>query len=241
MQGEELYNVNNPRLAAMLSSLPGNFRSDPSEGFYRSPKIDNSGERPALLINGNRVHNLILDLGAEAVITGPSGAQAMGITPDMITRDVVPLKIADGQITKKLDRTTEPLSFTFNPDTPDELTVHSYVLIVPHELPETLLGMSVMGPAGLVPDIRKQRVYYYRTDARGREVTCTVASHFPIEYGPSPLSGARQAEVKAFSGFVPAPPKPTCAHTAAWPWTRQPCPGQGKITTDQIQAARQAH
>jgi hypothetical protein len=39
-QGEELYNVNNPRLAAMLSSLPGNFHSDPTEGFHRSPKIE---------------------------------------------------------------------------------------------------------------------------------------------------------------------------------------------------------
>ena len=237
-QGEELYNVNNPRLAAMLSSLPGSFHSDPSEGFYRSPKIDNAQDRPALLINGNRVHNVILDLGAEAVITGPNGAAAMGITPDMITRDVVPLKIADGQITKKLDRTTEPLSFVFNPDTPDELTVHSYVLIVPHELPETLLGMSVMGPAGLVSDVRKQRVYYYRTDAQGREVTCTVASRFPIEYGPSPLSGARHAEVRAFSGFVPAAPGPTRSHLASYPWVRQPCVGLGKITTEQVQIAR---
>jgi hypothetical protein len=47
-QGEELYNVNNPRLAAMQSSLPGNLHSDPTEGFYRSPKIDNTGDRPAL-------------------------------------------------------------------------------------------------------------------------------------------------------------------------------------------------
>jgi hypothetical protein len=48
-QGEKLYNVNNPRLAAMLSSLPGNFHNDPTKGFYQLPKIDNTGNRPALI------------------------------------------------------------------------------------------------------------------------------------------------------------------------------------------------
>jgi hypothetical protein len=45
-QGEELYNVNNPRLAAMLSSLPGNFHSDPIEGFYRLPKLTTLATNP---------------------------------------------------------------------------------------------------------------------------------------------------------------------------------------------------
>jgi hypothetical protein len=245
-QGEELYNVNNPRLAAMLSSLPGNFCSDPTEGFYRSPKIDNTGDRPALLINGRRIHNIVVDSGAEAVITGPTGAQAMGITPDMLTPNAVALKIADGQLTKQLDCTPEPIRFTFNPGTPGELTVHSYVVIAPHDLSKTLLGTSVIGPAGLVPNSRKQRLFYYQTDAFGREISCSVAAKFLVQYGLSPLASARHAKVKAFSGSVsrgtnvPPPPKPASqpAHLASWPWIKQPVPTQGKNTIDQVHMAR---
>jgi hypothetical protein len=166
----------------------------------------------------------------------------MGITPDMLTPNAVALKIADGQLTKQLDRTTEPIRFTFNPGTPGELTVHSYVLIAPHDLPETLLGMIVIGPAGLVPDSRKQRLFYYQTDAFGRKISCSVAAKFPIEYGLSPLASARHAEVKAFSGSVsggtnvPPPPKPASqpAHLASWPWIKQPVLGQGRTTIDQV-------
>jgi hypothetical protein len=169
----------------------------------------------------------------------------MSITPDMLTPNAVALKIADGQLTKQLDRTTEPIRFTFNAGTPGELTVRSYVLIAPHDLPETLLGMSVIGPTGLVPDSRKQRLFYYQTDAFGQEISCSVATKFPIEYVRLPLASARHAEVKAFSGSVlgrtnvSPPPKPASrpAHLASWPWIKQPVPGQGRITIDHVQMA----
>jgi predicted aspartyl protease len=51
------------------------------------------------LINGQRIHYIVVDSGAEAVITSSTGAQAMGITPDMLTPNAVALKIADGQLT----------------------------------------------------------------------------------------------------------------------------------------------
>jgi hypothetical protein len=106
--------------------------------------------------------------------------------------------------------------------------------------------MSVIGPAGLVPNSRKQRLFYYQTDAFGREISCSVAAKFLIEYGLSPLANARHAEVKAFSGsvsertIVPPPLKPASrpAYLASWPWIKQPVPGQGRITIDQVQMAR---
>jgi hypothetical protein len=52
------------------------------------------------LINGRGFDNIVIDSGAKAVITGPTGAQAMGITPDMLTLNAVALKFADGQLTK---------------------------------------------------------------------------------------------------------------------------------------------
>ncbi|GAQ91314.1 hypothetical protein KFL_007640010, partial [Klebsormidium nitens] len=80
---DNIYDPENPQIGALLGKLPGAYRSDPNAGFHRSPRIDNSGPQLALLVNGRVVPNLILDSGAEAVITGPSGAKAMGITLDM--------------------------------------------------------------------------------------------------------------------------------------------------------------
>jgi hypothetical protein len=76
-----LYDAQNPQLAAILSKLPGNYHSDRTVGFHRFPRIDSSGPKPAMLINGRVVTNLLLDCGAEAIITGRPGAAAMGITP----------------------------------------------------------------------------------------------------------------------------------------------------------------
>jgi hypothetical protein len=45
-----LYDALNPQLAAMLSKLPGNYHTDRTVGFHRSPRIDNSGPKPAMLI-----------------------------------------------------------------------------------------------------------------------------------------------------------------------------------------------
>ena len=182
---DDIYDPENPRIGALLGKLPGAYHSDPTAGFHRSPRIDNSGPQPALRVNGRVVPNLILDCGAEAVITGPAGAKAMGITPEMIRRKAIVIRGATGQLSDRLDRTLEPVSFELNPGTPDALTIMAHVVIASHELPDTLIGMSVIGPAGIVPDPRKQRVQYYVDAASER--SAYLRCEFPIEYGRSPL------------------------------------------------------
>jgi hypothetical protein len=99
-----LYDAENPQLAAMVSKLPGNYHSDRTVGFHRSPRIENSGPKPAMLINGRVVTNLLLDCGADAIITGRSGAAAMRITPDMIQRNAIVIRTATGELVR-LDQT----------------------------------------------------------------------------------------------------------------------------------------
>ena len=185
---EDLYDPDNPNLGALLSHLPGTYHSDRSAGFHRSPRIDNKGSNPAMLINGRVVHNLLLDSGAEAVITGRSGAAAMGITPDMIDRNAIVIRTCTGALTERLDQTKEPVSFVLNPDTPDELTIMAHVVIVNQNVPDTLIGMSVMGPAELTPDMRKKRAKYYVEKGQTAR-KCFLRCHFPIDYSKPPLRG----------------------------------------------------
>ena len=198
---DSIYNPENPRIGALLGKLPGAYHSDPTTGFHRSPRIDNSGPQPALLVNGRVVPNLILDSGAEAVITGPSGAKAMGITPDMIRRRAIVIRGATGQLSDRLDRTLEPVSFELNPGTPDVVTVMAHVVIASHDLPDTLIGMSVMGPASIIPNPRKQRVKYYVDPNTDSERSAYLRCEFPIEYGRSPLH-AYTAVIRGYVGAV---------------------------------------
>src|SRR3569833_1135268 len=99
-----------------------------------------------MLINGRVLNNLLLDSGAEAVITGRSGAAAMGITPDMIAPNAIMIRTATGNLTERLDRTKAPVSFELNPGTADEVTVMAHVVIVNQQAADTLIGMSIIGP-----------------------------------------------------------------------------------------------
>jgi hypothetical protein len=80
----DIYNPANPRLAALLSSLPGSYYSDRLQGTYRSPRINNTGPRPAVLINGQVLHNLVLDCGADVVLVGPRTVARLKLTPDKV-------------------------------------------------------------------------------------------------------------------------------------------------------------
>jgi hypothetical protein len=151
-----VYDAQNPQLVAMISKLPGNYHSDRTVGFHRSPRIDNSGPLPAMLINGRVMTNLLLDSRAEAIITGRPGAAAMGITLTMLERDAIVIRTAIGELVR-LDQTREPVSCTLSPGTADEVTVMANVVIVKHDMPDTLIGMSVIGPAGLQPCFHKKR------------------------------------------------------------------------------------
>jgi hypothetical protein len=64
----------------------------------------------------------------------------------------------------------------------------AHVVIVKHDLPDTLIGMSVIGPAGLQPCFYKQRLKYYidwdTPNARKAFLRC----QFPIDFGRSPTN-----------------------------------------------------
>jgi hypothetical protein len=156
----KLYDAQNPQSAATLSKLTGNYHSDRTVGFHRSPRIDNSGPLSAMMINGRVVNNLVLDCGDEAIITGQPSAAAMGITPTMIERGAIVIQTATRKLVR-LDQTREPVSFTLNPGTADEVTVMAQVVIVKYDLPDTLIAMSIIGPFGLKACFHKQHLKYY--------------------------------------------------------------------------------
>jgi hypothetical protein len=113
------------------------------------------------LINGRVLPVILLDYGAESVITGRAGACQMGLKPSMMELGAVALRVADGGTTRAFDRTKHPVEFVFNPETPDETKVLSHVIVVNTEDADTLLGMSVLGKIGLTANPYKGRVKYY--------------------------------------------------------------------------------
>jgi hypothetical protein len=150
----KLYDAQDPQSAATLSKLPGNYHIDRTVGFHRTPRIDNSGPLPAMMINGRVVNNLVLDCGAEAIITGQPSAAAIRITPTIIERDAFVIRTATGELVR-LDQTREPVSCTLNPGTADKVTVMAHVVIVKHDLPDTLTGWA----ANLLPQAAPKVLY----------------------------------------------------------------------------------
>ncbi|GAQ87977.1 hypothetical protein KFL_003910030 [Klebsormidium nitens] len=196
---QDLYNPENPNISALLSHLPGSYHSDQTAGFHRSPRIDNSGLKPAMLINGRALNNLLLDSGAEAA--GRSGAAAMGITPDVIAPNAIMIRTATGNLTERLDRTKEPVSFVLNPSTADEVTVTAHVVIVNQQAADTLIGMSIIGPVGLDPSFRKKRVKYYLEGDGQAPRKCFLRAKFPVDYD-SPFANPGGQVLQALVGTV---------------------------------------
>jgi hypothetical protein len=164
-----------------LSKLPKNYYIDRTVGFHRSPRIDNLGPLPAMMINSRVVNNLVSDCGAEAIITGQPSAAAMGITPTMIEHDAIVIRTATGELVR-LDQIREPISCTLNPSTADEVTVMAHVVIVKHDLPNTLIGMSVIGPAGLQACFHKQHLKYYIDWGTPNARKAFLKCQFPIDF-----------------------------------------------------------
>jgi hypothetical protein len=134
-----------------------------------------------MLINGRVVTNLLLDCEAEAIITGRPNAAAMGITHDIIQHNATVIRTAIGELVR-LDQTKKPVSCTLNPGTADEVTVMAHVVIVKHDLPDTLIGMSVIGPAGLQACSHKQRVKYYINWGTPNARKAFFKCQFPIDF-----------------------------------------------------------
>jgi hypothetical protein len=104
----DIYDAANPDLAALLSRLSGFYHRDRAQGTYRSPRIDNKGPRPAMVINGQVLHNLVLDCGADAVLVGPKTVARLHLKPDMIRQNMIRIRVASGS-TVFMDETIKPV------------------------------------------------------------------------------------------------------------------------------------
>jgi hypothetical protein len=139
-----LYNAENPNLRALLAGLPATQVANRETGVHKAPRIDNSGPNPACLINEKVLPVILLDYGAESVITGRAGARQMGLKPSMMDLGAVALRVADGETTRAFDRTKYSVEFVFNPKTPDKTKVLLHVIVVITEDADTLLGMRTL-------------------------------------------------------------------------------------------------
>jgi hypothetical protein len=184
-----LYDGKNPNLRALLAGLPATQVANRETGVHKAPRIDNSGPNPACLINGKVLPAILLDYGAESVITGRAGARQMGLKPNMMDLGAVALRVVDGGTTKPFDRTKNPVEFVFNPKTPDETKVLSHVIVVNSENADTLLGMSVLGKIGLTTNPYKGRVKYYVNWREPNARKAYLKSTFPVDR-PSPAFAA---------------------------------------------------
>jgi hypothetical protein len=144
-----LYDAENPNLRALLAGLPATQVANRKTGVHKAPRIDNSSPNPACLINGKVLPVILLDYGAESVITGRADARQMGLKPSMMDLGAVALRVADGGTTRAFDRTKHPVQFEFNPKTLDETKVLLHVIVVNTEDADTLLKMGVLGKIGL--------------------------------------------------------------------------------------------
>jgi hypothetical protein len=156
-----LYDAENPNLRALLAGLPATQVANRETGVHKAPRIDYSGPNPACLINGKVLPVILLDYGAKSVITGRAGARHMGLKPSMMDLGAVALRVADGETTRAIDRTKQPVEFVFNPKTPDKTKVLLHVIVVNTKDADTLLEMSVLGKIGLTANPYKGRVKYY--------------------------------------------------------------------------------
>jgi hypothetical protein len=90
---------------------------------------------------------------------------------------------ADERVTKAFDRTIDPVAFVFNPGTENETTVMAQVVVTNSEANTMLLGMSVIGKIGLVPNPYKGTLkYYVDWETRGSK-SAQLACVSDVEFG----------------------------------------------------------
>lgn len=201
----ELCDVSDQGLSALLSTLPSSFSSDRNLGMHRAPRIDNSDPyKVALTINGRIVKSVIVDTGCEMVVAGRRAARQMGIRPSMMRQGAVVLRCADERVTKAFDRTIDPVPFVFNPGTADETTVLAHVVVTHSEAETVLLGMSVIGKIGLVPNAYKGTLKYYVDWASRGSRTARLACSFNVDFGKEATKASSHTSevLEAFSALV---------------------------------------
>jgi predicted aspartyl protease len=149
----ELCDVLDDGLSALLGSLPASYSCDGDLGTHKAPRIDNSDPyNVALTVNGRTLQHIIVDTGCEMVVVGKTAARQAGIRPSMMRSRAVALRCADERVTDAIDRTIDPIAFVFKPGTENETPVMAQVVVTNSEADTMLLGMSVIGKIGLVPD-----------------------------------------------------------------------------------------
>jgi hypothetical protein len=184
--------VSNDGLSALLGRLPASYSCDRDLGTHKAPRIDNSDPyKVALSVNGRILQNIIVDTGCEMVVVGRAAARQAGIRPSMMRSGAVALRCADERVTKAFDRTIDPIPFVFNPGTEDETTVMAQVVVTNSAADTMLLGMSVIGKIGLLPNPYKGTLkYYVDWETRGSR-SAHLACVFDVELGRSERKSVR--------------------------------------------------
>jgi hypothetical protein len=85
--------------------------------------------------------------------------------------------------TKAFDRTIDPIPFVFNPGTEDETTVMAHVVVTNSAADTMLLGLSVIGKIGLVPNPYKGTLKYYVDWETQGSRSAHLACVFDVELG----------------------------------------------------------
>jgi predicted aspartyl protease len=188
----ELCDVSDEGLSALLGSLPANYSCDRDLGTHKAPRIDNSDPyNVALTVNGRILQHIIVDTGCEMVVVGKTAARQAGIRPSMMRSGAVALRCADERVTKAFDRTIDPIPFVFNPGTENETTVMAHVVVTNSDAATMLLGMSVIGKIGLVPNPYKGTLkYYVDWETRGSR-SAHLACVFDVEIGSKKRKSVR--------------------------------------------------
>jgi predicted aspartyl protease len=176
--------VSDVGLSALLGSLPASYTCDRDLGTHKAPRIDNSDPyNIALTVNVKVIQNIIVDTGCEMVVVEKTAARQAGVRPSMMRSGAVALQCVDERVTKAFDRTIDPVSFVFNPGTDNETTVMAQAVVTKSEADTMLLGMSVIGKIGLVPNPYKETLkYYVDWETRGSRLAY-LACVFDVELG----------------------------------------------------------
>ena len=197
----ELCDVSDTGLNALLGTLPASYASDRNLGVHKAPRIDNSDPyKAALTVNGRVLKHIIVDTGCEMVIAGRAAARKVGIKPSMMHSGAVALRCADERVTKAFDRTIDPVAFVFNPGTEVETTVMAHVVVTHSDADTMLLGMSVIGRVGLVPNPYKGTLkYYVDWETRGSR-SARLACLFGVDLGKQRTLASSGVSIEVIEG-----------------------------------------
>jgi uncharacterized protein YlxP (DUF503 family) len=125
------------------------------------------------------------------VVVGRAAARQAEIRPSMMRSGAVALRCADDRVTKAFDRTINPIPFVFNPGTKDETSVMAQVVVTNSAADTMLLGMSVIGKIGLVPNPYKGTLKYYVGWETQGSRSAHLACVFDVELGRTERKSVR--------------------------------------------------